>query len=297
MTMKNTNKILSLTQKVVHISSFSYHGGAGNPAGVLDVTSERLTDDEMIEIAAQIGYSETAFITHIDLEARPVMLSLRYFTPVGEVDLCGHATIATCFYLDKLGMFKTAFLQANTKAGCISLRREQQRDVTCYWMSQASPIMKPFPKASFEKLSRALKSDLSKLIAENLPIVIGSTGLSDILIPVKSREHLNTISIVPQLLASLSDELSVTGAHLFTITSEGIYARNFAPLYGIDEECATGTSNGVLIHYLHHYCYPTETELERHILQGEAMGRTSLIMARTDIDHHIEVGGTCVYLR
>ena len=85
--------------------------------------------------------------------------------------------------------------------------------------------------------------------------------------------------------------------HAFTIEKDALHCRNFAPLYGIDEEAATGTSTGALTYYLykHGIIKPNETNL---FIQGEAMGKPSRIYSRLSINGgsvRIRVGGSgCV---
>ncbi len=85
--------------------------------------------------------------------------------------------------------------------------------------------------------------------------------------------------------------------HAFTIEKDALHCRNFAPLYGIDEEAATGTSTGALTYYLykHGIIKPNETNL---FIQGEAMGKPSRIYSRLGINGgsvRIRVGGSgCV---
>src|SRR4051794_34438097 len=66
------------------------NSGSGNPAGVV-LDAEQLSDDDMLRIAAELGFSETAFLTAVEPDAARV----RYFTPRGEIAFCGHATIAS----------------------------------------------------------------------------------------------------------------------------------------------------------------------------------------------------------
>ena len=87
-----------------------------------------------------------------------------------------------------------------------------------------------------------------------LPQMI-STGLPDIMMPVVSLADLAALTPDMPALAALSDRYKVTGVHAFTLdkadeTDDALcHARNFAPLYDIDEEAATGTSNGALTYY------------------------------------------------
>jgi PhzF family phenazine biosynthesis protein len=84
----------------------------------------------------------------------------------------------------------------------------------------------------------------------------------------------------------------VTGVHAFAISSDDYTAhvRNFGPLYGINEESATGTANGALTHYLHRRGL-IQAPVTCRFLQGEAMGRPSVVMTALDNDGSIRVGG------
>ena len=95
----------------------------------------------------------------------------------------------------------------------------------------------------------------------------------------------------------LSKKYNVVGAHLFSLDKEKnftAFCRNIAPLVGIDEECATGTSNGALTHYLKEYNI-ISTKNINSFRQGEAMQRASTILSRYKEDGvTIQVGGNAV---
>ena len=83
----------------VHVASaFSKNNAGGNNAGVVFMT-EPLTNKNKKEIAKELGYAETAFVTSSEIAD----YKIEYFTPKEEVDLCGHATIATFSLLMHLG--------------------------------------------------------------------------------------------------------------------------------------------------------------------------------------------------
>ena len=133
-----------------------------------------------------------------------------------------------------------------------------------------------------------------------LPRLI-STGLPDIMMPVASRQDLDAVEPDMKALSALSERYKVTGVHAFTLDAEeGVTAhtRNFAPLYDIDEEAATGTSNGALTYYF--YLNGLIGAKDRcKIIQGEKMGRPSVILTEIDAaeDHcKIKVGGSAVVL-
>ena len=98
-------------------------------------------------------------------------------------------------------------------------------------------------------------------------------------------------------IAGISRKYNVVGFHVFTpVLKNDVTAlcRNFAPLYGINEEAATGTSNGALSSYLYDYGMISENEINTFI-QGEAMQRPSVIQSCLK-DGKIFIGGTAVLL-
>src|SRR5687768_2133680 len=83
--------------EILEYAAFTTHPAGGNPAGVV-LDASLLTDEEMLTIAAQLGHSETAFVTGpYDADAAPPGrgFKIRYFSPLAEVPFCGHATVAT----------------------------------------------------------------------------------------------------------------------------------------------------------------------------------------------------------
>ena len=81
--------------KPVTVDAFSPVPYGGNPAGVAVYEHALPSEAEMRSIAREIGYSETAFV----LPLSKTRFLIRYFTPVEEVPLCGHATIGTFAYM------------------------------------------------------------------------------------------------------------------------------------------------------------------------------------------------------
>lgn len=280
--------------KLAVIDAFTYHGAGGNAAGVV-ITDNYLSDMVMQNIAYKANMSETAFIVKKDNDNYDV----RFFTPKCEVDLCGHASIASFYYIGMSmitnGCSKKTVYQ-NTKSGRLSIEINFKDDKVDYvTMQQATP--KIYREIGLDKKkeladSLNLRTEDVGLSASNINPTIVSTGLKDIIIPVRSRDILNNIHANMKLITDISKENDVVGYHVFTIDGDYIYARNFAPLVGIDEECATGTSNGSLAYLLY-----TNKLINSSIrvIQGESMKKESLIYA--DIRNYnnqinVMVGGT-----
>ncbi|KJR44907.1 Phenazine biosynthesis protein PhzF like [Desulfosporosinus sp. I2] len=141
-------------------------------------------------------------------------------------------------------------------------------------------------------------------IPEDLPVQVVSTGLRDIMVPVKSIEILNAIKPEMEKIKKISQKYNAVGYHVFTLESlHGANAncRNFAPLYDIPEESATGTSNGALGCYLyHHKKINNEQALNIIFEQGYSMKkpseiRVSLVVKENEI-LEVKVGGSAMNL-
>ncbi len=263
--------------KHAHLKAFTYEGKGGNSAGVV-VVEDRLTDEQMQKKATEVGFSETAFVKKINGDK----FSLRFFTPKCEVDLCGHATIASFYYLGIKKLIqpfegKWTGLQT-TKAGNLNVEVSyinKEVDSVCMQQSQPEEYGEVLDyKGIGESLN--IPEDYIRLRDYKINPRIISTGLKDILIPIKSREILNNIKPDFNKILHISLLNQSVGYHLYTIEDGNIYTRNFAPQVGINEECATGTSNGALIYLLSKEGITDEAD----IIQGEAMGETSMISTK-----------------
>ena len=263
--------------KLYIVHAFTEKIFGGNPAGIvlLDPYEEFPSKELAIKIAGDLRYSETVFIKKCEKDK--VTFILRYFTPTDEVSLCGHATIGAFQALleeDWINDTGTYFIE--TKEGRLPIEMEKG----FVWMTMAPP--KIIPKDFSEKERNDLYMIMGLKAPDNYfnPLIV-STGLADIIFPVKNPDDLNSIKADMKALSDISRKYEVTGLHAFTLGHDDItcHTRNFAPLYGIDEEAATGTASGALTYYLYNQglIRPGETYT---YLQGEAMGRPSKILAR-----------------
>ncbi|MGI6733403.1 MAG: PhzF family phenazine biosynthesis protein [Anaerovoracaceae bacterium] len=306
------------------VDAFAERIFGGNPAGVviLSAGEKYPTDEVMRKTAAELRYSETAFI----LPKAGGRFQLRYFTPTEEVDLCGHATIGSFYALQQEGLVSasTSYL-AETLAGELEIGVEDGFVL----MDMATPRV--LGAIREENALRelygvmGLSESAGKVSLEGewdlYPEII-STGLPDIILPVSDVKDLERINPDFSALAKLSNAYNVVGVHAFAL-GEGLigenccegacemgqvtaYCRNFAPAVGIDEEAATGTANGALTYYLYKNALIDEGSSCK-FLQGEAMGRPSVILstisageaeadvdvdADVDADVKIRIGGS-----
>ena len=248
---------------------FSKANTGGNRAGVVLDGIVRSTAQK-IHIAKVLGYSETAFV----LDSVVADFKLEYFTPTEEVPLCGHATIATFSLLKALGRLDRSCYSIETKAGILKVNVADDGRVL---MQQNAPVYDAVLERT--QLAQCIEETM---IRNDLPIQIVSTGLKDILIPVVSEEALGKWQPDLQKIANLCQEEGVVGVHAFAFTKDNevtAVCRNFAPLYGIDEESATGTSNCALACYLYKY----DQKQEEYIFeQGHHLGEVSRLVVQIE---------------
>ncbi|MCQ2551607.1 MAG: PhzF family phenazine biosynthesis protein [Clostridia bacterium] len=272
--------------KFLIVDAFTETLFGGNPAGVVILDKDFPSDETMVKAAAELRYSETAFIQQVNDRE----FNIRYFTPAAEVDLCGHATIASFVSLLHEGIIKDNESYVNhTLAGDLEIVVKDG----FVMMEMATP------KKIGEIKDREKIDELYKIMGVSYDESMGlipqmiSTGLPDIMMPVKDQAQLEAISPDFPALSKLSEGYQVVGVHAFTLDAEeGVtaHARNFAPLYDIDEEAATGTSNGALTYYFSLNGI-IGSEAQCKIVQGEKMGRPSAILTSLK-DGKVKVGGT-----
>ncbi|MFI3605745.1 PhzF family phenazine biosynthesis isomerase [Vagococcus fluvialis] len=223
---------------VVYVASaFSKNGKGGNKAGVV-FDEGKLSRVQKMKIAKELGYAETAFIS----DSVTADFKLEYFTPKEEVDLCGHATIASFKILTHLNKLAKNSYTIETKKAILSIDLDQET----IFMEQNKPEF--FEEVDKEEFNQCFDSEK---IVSDYQVQIVSTGLRDILIPITSEEELHQLTLDFEKIKAVSNEKNVIGMHLYAMNQERFICRNFAPLYDIDEEAATGTSNGALACYLY----------------------------------------------
>ncbi len=205
------------------VDAFTNRIFAGNPAGVCPLDSW-LDYDVMQAIAAENNLAETAFFV-----AGPDRFHLRWFTPTAEVDLCGHATLASAWVLfEKLGL-KTASVGFDTRSGVLTVKKDGER------------LSMDFPSRAGEPASapEALLKGLSIKQAEVL----------------KARDYLVVLDSEDAVLAVQPDFAELMKVDTFGIILSGpgkkadFVSRFFAPRMGVPEDPVTGSSHCTLVPY------------------------------------------------
>ncbi len=262
------------------INSFAKVTGGGNPAAVV-LEAGGLSTENMQVIARKIGFSETAFVMNSD----KADLKVRYFTPVKEVDLCGHATIAVFSLLRDLNVLTIGHQTLETNHEILEIEIGQD------YVMMEMPKPKYYEYAKPEEVADSLNIDLEDLETEYLPQIV-STGLKDLIIPIKTKKILDQLKPDFDKIIQISKRYGAEGYHLFTLDKHKVtaYTRNFAPALGIMEESATGTASGALVSYLYKYKMIQNKEFNSIIfMQGEAMGRLSEIHVKLEVENDVVI--------
>lgn len=262
------------------VDAFTDHPFGGNPAGVVLLEGDAFPKEElMLKIAAELRYSETAFVRRHSLTE----FTIRYFTPKAEVELCGHATIASFSLLCRKGM-------ASGRCLCHTLAGDLTIEVGERVMMQMAPPRIVKTVEDTDEIYKALGIGDYKPM---LPVQIVYAGLPDFMIQVPDVGTLQTLKPDMDAILEITRRSEAVSFHVFACDKDGYTAhvRDFAPLYGVPEESATGTANAALTHYLQQ-CGCLSEEAECAFLQGEAMGRPSVVATRLQVDGNIYVGGT-----
>jgi PhzF family phenazine biosynthesis protein len=259
-----------MTVEVLRYAAFTDGGRGGNPAGVV-LEADGVSDEEMLLIAADVGFSETAFV----VGAAPDGWLVRYFSPRAEVAFCGHATIATAVALaDRDGPGEVTM---TTGAGAVVVTSRSTSSGTTATLVSVPPRTTP---ADPDVASRAL--DALRWRADELdpsyPLHVAFAGVSHLVVPAGSRERLASLDYDYPALEALMAEQGWTTVHLFHRSDPTTFSvRNAFPPGGVVEDPATGAAAAAFGGYLRALDLvrpPTRLVL----LQGHDMGAPSRLL-------------------
>jgi PhzF family phenazine biosynthesis protein len=237
--------------------------GGGNPAPVV-LDASKMTAAAMRELAAQYGH-ESAFV----LPGRDGSdLSLRFFVPNHEMEMCGHATLGTVWLLRHLGLRADPELTIATLSGMVTARMTEQGPAISQPFGRCESIDKP--SAILDVLGLR-KSDL-----EDLPVMNAATSRIKTLVPVRSRAILDSIAPDFSGIADVCDAIGSTGLYPFAVVDRAtatLAARQFPRSSGYPEDAATGIAATALASGVRQLGVTSSAKIT--VRQGEAMGRPS----------------------
>ncbi|MBI9046259.1 MAG: PhzF family phenazine biosynthesis protein [Anaerolineaceae bacterium] len=216
-----------MKQIIFQVDSFSKEPFKGNPAGVC-ILEEQKSDEWMKAVAREMNLSETAFLMSEGQGYR-----LRWFTPAAEVDLCGHATLASAHILWESGLEKPGTLiQFFTRSGLLTASLSGE------WIELNFPVTRVEETAAPHGLIEAMGKE---------PLFVGVGG-DDYLLEYESREDI--FSLVPDY--GLLKKVEARGVIATCQSDDDEYdfiSRFFAPRVGVDEDPVTGSAHCRLVPY------------------------------------------------
>ncbi|MBC6457239.1 PhzF family phenazine biosynthesis isomerase [Actinomadura sp. HBU206391] len=280
--------------EILRYAAFTADPAGGNPAGVvLDATG--LDDAAMLAIAAELGYSESAFLTAppADLGEPGRAFTARYFSPKAEVTFCGHATVATAVALaERIGPGELHFA---TLAGIVPVDVVADGDGALRaTLTSVEPYVEEVGAADLAEALAALGWRTEELDA-GLPPRIAYAGARHLVLVAATRERLADLDYDFDRL-----ERYMTGRDLTTVqlvwreSADTFHVRDPFPVGGVVEDPATGAAAAAFGAYLRELGKADSTAvLTLH--QGADMGRPGLLRVELrDGDPRIRVSGAAV---
>jgi PhzF family phenazine biosynthesis protein len=284
---------------LLRLAAFTTDPSGGNPAGVW-IGDTFPADDAMLGIAADVGYSETAFLVP-ERESGTGRFRVRYFSPLAEVQFCGHATIASGVALADRGLAPPpdgttgGRLVLETNGGPVAVAVETGDDglTRASLTSVAAWLRQPeswLLDGALELLGwRAGELDPA------LPPAVGFAGVKHLILAAAERERLERLDYPFEPVKALMVRADLTTIQLvWRERADRFRARDPFPVGGVVEDPATGAAAAALGAYLRERgeIVPPATF---EILQGVEMGRPSLITVTVvPGEEGVRVTGTAV---
>ncbi|WP_371740987.1 PhzF family phenazine biosynthesis protein [Frigoribacterium sp. CFBP 13729] len=302
---------------VLRLTAFADGPGGGNPAGVV-LDASVLDDVRMQQIAAEVGYAETAFVVDRAVGGDDRVVRARYFSPIAEVPFCGHATIATALALaDERG---TGAFRFETAVGPVVIETTQEAVAGGGSELRASftsvePRTRPLADAVADELLDLLALDRDDLDPA-WSLAEAFAGNWHPVVAVRSLAVFDSFGFDPGAVRELMDRQGWSGT-VTVVCTEGvdldlaiaaavatrgadaelpaIEARNLFPVGDITEDPATGSAAAALGAYLRAggLLAPPSRFTVR---QGRHVGRPSLLVVDVPTTGGITVGGTAALI-
>lgn len=278
-----------LTDDVLRYTAFTSDPAGGNPAGVV-LDARGLDAAEMVGIAAEVGYSETAFLVGgPDGDRR---FGVRYFSPKGEVSFCGHATVASAVALaERIGPGEIVF---ETASGAVPVSVTESGGQWRAELTSVAPYVEPVSAADVDEALALLGWRRGEL-DESLPPRIAYAGARHLVLAAATRERLAALDYDFAGLAAFMTARDLTTVHLvWRESADTFHVRDPFPVGGVVEDPATGAAAAAFGAYLRSVSTPPSV-LTLH--QGVDLGRPAVLRVELrDDDERIRVSGTAVAL-
>ncbi|MEU2060890.1 PhzF family phenazine biosynthesis isomerase [Streptomyces sp. NPDC013455] len=283
--------------EVLRYTAFSSTPDGGNPAGIV-LDASALDDSDMLAIAHDLGYSESAFLT-----APPEGLGgregraygIRYFSPKAEVPFCGHATVATAVALaERTGPGEFVFA---TRAGTVPVEVTEEGGTFRATLTSVEPYVEETADADVTEALAALGWPAADLDPD-FPPRTAFAGARHLVLAAATRERLADLSYDFARLEALMHRLDLTTVQLVWRESATVFhVRDPFPVGGVVEDPATGAAAAAFGAYARELgLVPADAVLTLH--QGADLGRPGeLTVTLRAGDRRVRVSGTGTRIR
>jgi PhzF family phenazine biosynthesis protein len=289
-----------MTGTLLRLAAFTTDPGGGNPAGVW-IGDALPADGEMQRIAAQVGYSETAFLAP-DGTGATGRFRVRYFSPLAEVPFCGHATIAAGVALAELGLAappgtegEPSRIELTTNGGAVAVSTDLDEGghIRATLTTVATWAREPEPELL--EAAMAMLGWHGEELDPGLPPAVGFAGAKHLILAARDLSRLARLEYPFEPLQTLMLEHDLTTIQLVCRESRDRFrARDPFPVGGVVEDPATGAAAAALGAYLRargEITPPASFE----IVQGVEMGRPSrLTVSIVPGEDGVRVSGNAV---
>ena len=260
-----------MASETLRYAAFTDHGEGGNPAGVV-LDAHGLNDEQMQAIAADLGYSETAFL--LPRAEEPNVYDVRYFAPQQEVPFCGHATIAAAVALTEREPADEMVF--HTPAGLVTLNTDHTEDGHRAELTSVAPHVEQPPVGLVDAVLAGLGWSSSDL-DPGYPAMLANAGAQHLILVSSSRARLAALDYDFDRLATImQDHRLITVALIWRESRKHYHARNVFAGSGVVEDPATGAAAAAFGGYLRELHKISRTA-SFVIEQGTEMGRPSRI--------------------
>ncbi|MEH6457608.1 MAG: PhzF family phenazine biosynthesis protein [Cocleimonas sp.] len=275
------------------VAAFSLNNQGGNPAGVA-IVDEMPEAEEMLKIAKDVGYSETAFLhKHQD------GWRIRYFAPEMEVPFCGHATIATAFVLGNNhgeGQYKLYLNDGDISVSVTKSGSSHSSDTLNVSLQSPKTSTEPAPAVFVESILTAFGLSQDD-VNPDFPIRLAYAGAKHLVIVLKDHGKLKEMHYdFDTVKALMESEGLVTINLLWNASDNTFHSRNPFASGGVYEDPATGAAAAAFAGYLRDINWSGDSFFE--IFQGEDMGVAShlLVEYQPEVGSSIKVSGVARYI-
>jgi PhzF family phenazine biosynthesis protein len=209
------------------IDAFSNRLFSGNPAAVIPL--DKWIDEELMQkLGMENNLSDTGFF--VPSKKNGADYEIRWFTPALEIDLCGHATLASAYVLYNILGFSKPELKFDCKSGVLVITRDKEK------IRMNFPAWKP---SAFPDYPTELKTALGN------PEILNVYRSRDVLIELESEDAVRSCNPDFTLLKKIGEKVIITAKG----DKADFVSRFFAPIAGIDEDPVTGSAHSQLIPY------------------------------------------------